>query len=332
MPPGKQVLRPWRRKVPRSGIPGGYEERVAVDDPLKNSSERTWGLCEGLIAALCEADKCKESVKADQAEEACMYFVKACSYSVHSLESLRSCVPTFVCILAHAEEKNAQHTKMVGRPAILQALQLMLFGYQFQVLPESTPAVLQQLNDAICYQTGHMHPHGLSREDISWVYHLGRFKTAAHLISQSLVENEDEAELCHNLLQQSLSSMQDQRPLHPTVLEAKIMYTQLLAFRLESQQPEDEESEMKFTSKLQPNGVLYFVQRCLTDMTCRHQDPAALMHLVLQIMYIMLKDCHAKSNADTQKSLIWAADLWHTMYHMLRQIACMTCQQSYHSL
>lgn len=50
--------------------------------------------------------------------------------------------------------------------------------------------------------------------------------------------------------------MQDQRPLHPTVLEAKIMYTQLLAFRLESQQPEDEESEMKFTSKLQPNGVL----------------------------------------------------------------------------
>lgn len=61
----------------------------------------------------------------------------------------------------------------------------MLFGYQFQVLPESTPAVLQQLNDAICYQTGHMHPHGLSREDISWVYHLGRFKTAAHLVGPS---------------------------------------------------------------------------------------------------------------------------------------------------
>ena len=63
MPPGKQVRQPWRRKVPRSGIPGGYEERVAVDDPLENSSERTWGLCEGLIAALCEADKCKASLE-----------------------------------------------------------------------------------------------------------------------------------------------------------------------------------------------------------------------------------------------------------------------------
>ena len=53
-----------------------------------------------------------------------MYFVKACSYSVHSLESLRSCVPTFVCILAHAEEENAQHIQLVEglRPVSLTSL------------------------------------------------------------------------------------------------------------------------------------------------------------------------------------------------------------------
>ncbi|KAL3135354.1 hypothetical protein ABBQ32_007544 [Trebouxia sp. C0010 RCD-2024] len=97
--------------------------------------------------------------------------------------------------------------------ACRQALQPeVLFGYHFQALAEETMAVLQQLNDAICYQMGPMDAHGLSREVISWVHHLG---PAAYLISQSLVEREDEAELCHNLFHQSLNSMQDQRPPPP---------------------------------------------------------------------------------------------------------------------
>lgn len=54
---------PWRRKVPRSGASGVIcEERVEMDEPLDISSEQSWGLCEGLIAALCEADKCKASL------------------------------------------------------------------------------------------------------------------------------------------------------------------------------------------------------------------------------------------------------------------------------
>ena len=58
----------------------------------------------------------------------------------------------------------------------------MLFGYQIQALPDSTVAVLHQLNSTICFNMGTEDSYGLSSDDISWVYHLGCFKTASYMV------------------------------------------------------------------------------------------------------------------------------------------------------
>ena len=60
-----------------------------------------------------------------------------------------------------------------------------MFGYNIRKLPESTAESLRLLSHNICYDTfeeGHLESHGVTRADVNWVYHLGRFKTAAHMV------------------------------------------------------------------------------------------------------------------------------------------------------
>lgn len=65
-----------------------------------------------------------------------------------------------------------------------------------------------------------------------------------------------EVYFCLNLLERSLEELHAQRPLHPAVLEAYNMFQQLQAYRLESQQPKDEEFATKVTPDLESRRAL----------------------------------------------------------------------------
>lgn len=96
-------------------------------------------LCEDLISALLAAEECKASsalygnpataaatnvvlqkyINEGEAEEACVYVVKACSYSVHAIQSLQDCFPKFIQMLDAVEVKQSQYYEVAGKPAVL---------------------------------------------------------------------------------------------------------------------------------------------------------------------------------------------------------------------